>query len=177
MTEADAQPRPRLDELEAKVQEMEERERLKKKYGAVTDEHFRFYKEIEDKAARKAAMVAEMKAKGAVVREQIEKENLQHARDLFLSGHLVVTTNGKRLSKIREDLNFGCPSCGNPLGALFVQAMGNLWKSYPNPMALALGGRSTDNYVVYTGFPIFYEPDMKCPSCQKTACVTIQLVI
>lgn len=169
--------------LQAEVDRLKAFERIRLKYGRISDKDVERILKEEENAAAKAEMrkIAEEESRKA--REERDRKIREEAVKLVQQGRVLVTVGGVRAESIGKDLTPPCPHCGGGLSdadqALYEYT--EWWLFTPadrrfvteSPLMIYSAKNPLSRYM---GAPLWVGAGT-CRNCKKTAFIVVQLVI
>lgn len=169
--------------LQAEVDRLKAFERIRNKYGRISDADVERLIKEEETLAAKAEMrrLSDEQAKKA--REERDRKIRSEAVELVRSGRILVSVKGVRIETVGTDLSPACPVCGGALSGpdqpLYQFSEG--WTFTPPdrrfvPESPLLIYSARNPLSQYMGGPLWIGAGT-CRNCKKTAFTAIQLVI
>jgi len=173
---------PEVAALQEKIDHMEGLERVRRKYGRISDRDAEAYLKDEERAAKKAEMRRVAEEEGRKAREERDKLIRKTAREYIANGRIIAAVEGSRVETIGNDLSFACPDCGGALrddqGLLIRLTEMHLFappQRFAEPSELVIySARNPLGAII--GFPGTLRP-MACTNCGKSSLVIMQLVV
>lgn len=174
---------PEVAALQEQVAKMEAMNRVRQKYGRISDADVERILKDEQNAVQKAEMKAQMEEASRKAREERDRLIRKTAGEYVGSGRILATVNGIKVEAIGEDCSLPCPECGGPLrdSSAILCEMTERYLLAPaqhkfGPEA-GLVIYNAQNPLGWTiGFPGVIRP-LTCVSCGKTTPIAVQLVV
>lgn len=178
----DNKPAPTVEELQAEIEHMKAVERIRRRFGRISDQDVEMYlreEEVERESAEGRRMAEEAAAKARAEKYELIKKT---THEYIKKGRLLAQVDGNPVSGLDKEGNLKCPFCGGPLqeSAGHLQHLAEIFMNAPEGNRFAEPSElciySARNPLGEIGFPGLYR-GLQCMKCKKTSLVAVQLVV
>lgn len=169
--------------LKQEIERLKAVDRVRKKYGRVSDQDLERLVKEETAAAQKAETRRINEEKSRKDREERDKKIREAAQEYVRQGKIRVSVNKERVSSVDNSLAPPCPYCGGGLtnADMAILAYATAWFSTEEDQRFSLKSPllvfSAHNPLSqFVGAPLWVGAGT-CKSCGKSASIIVQLVV